>query len=132
MRTLTGPSSGIVHLELHTAASGEAARFLRQLFGWRSEVVGSTSTVGAYRALGLGDRVGGGIVECGQAQAQWVPYVMVDDVDGAVALARQLGAKVLLDPREGPAGRRSVISTPASGVIALWQLRALPPDRGRP
>jgi predicted enzyme related to lactoylglutathione lyase len=28
---------------------------------------------------------------------------------------------VLLEPREGPAGWRSVITTPEAGQIALWQ-----------
>jgi hypothetical protein len=28
---------------------------------------------------------------------------------------------VLLAPREGPAGWRSVLATPAGGEIALWQ-----------
>jgi hypothetical protein len=28
---------------------------------------------------------------------------------------------VLLEPREGPAGWRSVVSTPAGGEIAFWQ-----------
>jgi predicted enzyme related to lactoylglutathione lyase len=35
--------------------------------------------------------------------------------------ARQLGASVLLAPREGPAGWRSVISAPQCGELALWQ-----------
>jgi hypothetical protein len=28
---------------------------------------------------------------------------------------------VLLEPREGPAGWRSVVAAPAAGEIALWQ-----------
>jgi hypothetical protein len=28
---------------------------------------------------------------------------------------------VLLEPREGPAGWRSVITEPAGGEVALWQ-----------
>jgi hypothetical protein len=33
----------------------------------------------------------------------------------------ELGAGVLLPPREGPAGWRSVVATPAGGEIAFWQ-----------
>lgn len=40
--------------------------------------------------------------------------------------ARRLGASVLLEPREGPAGWRSVLATREGGEIALWQ-----PKRGR-
>jgi predicted enzyme related to lactoylglutathione lyase len=31
------------------------------------------------------------------------------------------GASVLLEPREGPAGWRSVAASPAGGEIAFWQ-----------
>jgi predicted enzyme related to lactoylglutathione lyase len=51
----------------------------------------------------------------------WLPYVQVDCVDEATDRARELGAGVLLAPREGPAGWRSVIATPEGGQIALWQ-----------
>jgi hypothetical protein len=32
-----------------------------------------------------------------------------------------LGASVVLSPREGPAGWRSVLAIPAGGEVALWQ-----------
>jgi predicted enzyme related to lactoylglutathione lyase len=51
----------------------------------------------------------------------WLPYVAVDRVDEATDAARELGATVLLEPREGPAGWRSTIATAAGGEIALWQ-----------
>jgi hypothetical protein len=35
--------------------------------------------------------------------------------------ARQLGASVLLAPREGPAGWHCVVSAPQCGELALWQ-----------
>jgi hypothetical protein len=34
-----------------------------------------------------------------------------------------LGAAVLLEPREGPAGWRSVVAAPGAGELALWQPR---------
>src|SRR5215211_3309208 len=39
----------------------------------------------------------------------------------ALELGGLLGAEVLLEPREGPAGWRSVVATPAGGEIAFWQ-----------
>ena len=35
--------------------------------------------------------------------------------------SQRLGARVLLAPREGPAGWRSVVATPAAGEVAFWQ-----------
>jgi uncharacterized protein len=51
----------------------------------------------------------------------WLPYVEVDRIDAITDRARRLGASVLLEPREGPAGWRSVVATPAGGEIAFWQ-----------
>jgi predicted enzyme related to lactoylglutathione lyase len=51
----------------------------------------------------------------------WLPYVEVDEIDESTENARQLGASVLLAPREGPAGWRSVVSAPDGGELAIWQ-----------
>lgn len=109
----------VVHLELHTG-DGEAARaFYGALFGWRSEVVDSGA--GPYLALGMSGPVGGGMVECGIEPALWLPYVEVPEIFAATRRAEELGATVLLPPREGPAGWRSVVSLPAGGQLACWQ-----------
>ena len=63
----------------------------------------------------------GGIVECSTKRPLWLPYVQVDDIVRATDRARGLGARVLLEPREGPAGWRSVIATATGGEIAFWQ-----------
>jgi predicted enzyme related to lactoylglutathione lyase len=112
-------STPVVHLELHTPDLGRARAFYAELCGWRRERVEAGG--GAYEALELGGSLGGGIVECGTARSVWLPYVEVTEIGGATERARSLGAAVLLEPREGPAGWRSVISSPAGGEIAFWQ-----------
>jgi uncharacterized protein len=109
----------VVHLELHTSDLTEARSFYSDLVGWRAEQV--TTDSGSYVALDLGAGVGGGIVQCGTPRSLWLPYVGVDEIDHATTRAQELGASVLLGPREGPAGWRSVVSTPAGGEIAFWQ-----------
>jgi uncharacterized protein len=111
--------SPVVHLELHTGDLSRASAFYAQLCGWRPEQIDTRS--GSYHALGLGGGFGGGIVECGTRRALWLPYVEVDRIDAATDRARTLGASVLLGPREGPAGWRSVVATPQGGEIAFWQ-----------
>ena len=37
------------------------------------------------------------------------------------AVARQFGARALLEPRDGLAGWRCVLSTPDAGVVVYWQ-----------
>jgi predicted enzyme related to lactoylglutathione lyase len=113
------PPSRVVHLELHTGDLAGASAFYSRLLHWRAEQIDTAS--GSYYALDLGAAVGGGMVECGARRALWLPYVEVPRIDSATDLARRLGANVLLAPREGPAGWRSVVATPASGELALWQ-----------
>ena len=109
----------VVHLELHTGDLPDARDFYAALFGWRSERIDTAH--GSYEALELGGKIGGGLVECGVERPLWIPYVEVDRVQPAVARALALGATVLLESREGPAGWRSVIATASGAQVALWQ-----------
>jgi predicted enzyme related to lactoylglutathione lyase len=109
----------VVHLELHTGSLERARAFYAELFGWKEERVDTGRR--SYLALELGRGLGGGIVECATDRALWLPYVEVSDITAATDGARASGATVLLEPREGPAGWRSVVATQAAGEIALWQ-----------
>jgi predicted enzyme related to lactoylglutathione lyase len=116
MNTNPGP---VVHLELHTADQVGASAFYARLLRWRPALI--RASTGSYLAVELGDGLGGGIVECGTQRPLWLPYVEVDHVEELTERARRLGATVLLEPREGPAGWRSVLSTCEGGEIALWE-----------
>jgi uncharacterized protein len=110
----------VVHLELHTGDLPRACAFYARLCGWHSEWI--NAACGSYLALAqLGAGVGGGIVECETTRALWLPYVEVAQIGEATERARELGASVLLDSREGPAGWRSVVAAPAGAEIAFWQ-----------
>jgi predicted enzyme related to lactoylglutathione lyase len=114
-------SNPVVHLELHTGDLRRARALYAELCGWRAEWIGTRA--GSYLSLELGDRFGGGIVECGIRRPRWLPYVEVPEIAEATSWARNLGASVLLEPREGPAGWRSVVDTPSGGEIAFWQTK---------
>lgn len=107
-----------MHLELHTRDLAEARGFYAELCGWPEELVGAGRA--SYLALELGD-IGGGIVECATPRPVWVPYVEVRQICEVTDRARRLGATVLLEPREGPHGWRSVVTTVQGGEIAFWQ-----------
>lgn len=109
----------VVHLELHTHDLPAARRFYTELLRWRAEQIDVRS--GTYQALELGADLDGGIVACGARRATWLPYVAVDELFAVTEHARELGASVLLEPREGPTGWRSVLATRESGEVALWQ-----------
>jgi predicted enzyme related to lactoylglutathione lyase len=109
----------VVHLELHTGDLPRARAFYERLCGWPPERI--VTPHGSYVALELGGGLGGGIVECDVQRPLWLPYVDVPDIGAATDRARRMGASVLLGPREGAAGWRSVVATPAGGHLALWQ-----------
>ena len=115
------PPRPVVHLELHTHDQVRASAFYAQLLDWRPELV--RAAAGSYLALDTGPHLGGGVVECRTRRPLWLPYVEVDRIDHATERARELGAAVLLEPRDGPSGRRSIVSTPYAGEIALWEPR---------
>ena len=109
----------VVHLELHTGNLPRACAFLTRMFRWRAERIDVAGC--SYLALELGDAIDGGVVEQDTDRPLWLPYVEVADVFDAAAQADVLGASVLLEPREGPAGWRSVVHAPAAGTLGLWQ-----------
>ncbi len=111
--------SRLVHLELHTHDLPGASTFYRELLGWRTERLGCQW--GNYHGLALAGAVDGGIVECAARRPIWLPYVEVQEIEAMTERGRALGAAVLLEPREGPAGWRSVLATSEGGEIALWQ-----------
>jgi predicted enzyme related to lactoylglutathione lyase len=113
--------NSVIHLELHTGDLPGAVAFYGQLLGWRPERIRAGN--GSYLTMGLGDRVGGGIVECESEHPLWVPYVAVPDVFRTTDQAAGLGGEVVLAPREGRHGWRSVVSTPDGGELAFWQPR---------
>jgi predicted enzyme related to lactoylglutathione lyase len=112
-------SNPVVHLELHTGDLSRASAYYARLCGWRLERIAAGS--GSYLALEWDGGFGGGIVECETARPLWLPYVEVAEVAVVTERARELGAAVLLEPREGPAGWRSVVVAPAGGEMAFWQ-----------
>jgi len=112
----------VVHLELHTGDADRAGAFYSRLLRWRQGRIDIASR--SYLALELGGALGGGIVECGTRRSLWLPYVEVNQIEKVTNQAVGLGASVLLEPRAGPAGWRSVVSTPEGGEIAFWQPKA--------
>jgi predicted enzyme related to lactoylglutathione lyase len=109
----------VVHLELHTGDREGASAFYADLLRWRTERI--EAGCASYHALALGGAFRGGIVQCPTRRPVWLPYVEVDRVDEVTDRAGRLGARVLLEPREGPAGWRSVVRSQSGAELALWQ-----------
>ncbi len=113
------PANSVVHLELLTGNKARACAFYTQLFGWRAETIRAAGS--SYLGLALGRALAGGIVERDLERSLWLPYVEVADIEQITERARSLGASVVLEPREGPAGWRSIVESSAGAEVALWQ-----------
>lgn len=111
--------SPVVHLELHTGNLARACSLYSRLCGWRVEPMQAGAR--SYHGLDWSGGYDGGVVECGTDRALWLPYVEVPRIDEATENARRSGATVLFEPREGPAGWRSVVSVPDGAELAFWQ-----------
>jgi predicted enzyme related to lactoylglutathione lyase len=109
----------IVHLELRTPNLPQACAFYTGLLGWSAQTI--RWGPGSYVALELAEGIGGGVVEQESERPLWIPYIEVADLGETVAAACRLGGSVTLEPREGPAGWRSVLTAPGCGELALWQ-----------
>jgi uncharacterized protein len=126
MSTSKASRNPVVHLELHTGALPQASALYTELCGWRPEWI--ETRTGSYLSMEVGDELGGGIVECATRRPLWLPYVEVSEIAEATDRARRLGASILLEPREGPVGWRSVAVTPCGGEIAFWQPKVRRPS----
>jgi uncharacterized protein len=118
----------LAHLELHTVDQAGASAFYSALLGWRPERIEAGER--SYLTLDLGEGPSGGIVECGTQHSLWLPYISVPEVNEVTERAERLGGSVLLAPREGPAGWRSVVRAPDGGEIAFWQSKSPVPLEG--
>lgn len=108
--------------ELLTTDVAAAKKFYSRLFGWTTEDMqmdgGFTYTVVKAEADGIG-----GIMsmppQAGEMPPHWGVYVTVNDVDATAKLAEELGAKILLPPRDIPkVGRFCVLQDPQGAVIS--------------
>jgi uncharacterized protein len=107
--------STFVWFDLRANDVGGAGDFYGKLLGWNVQGQEGHSMI-------AGD--GGpwaAIVPHENKDDAWVPYVQVDDVDAATARAAELGATVLHEAMDGPAGRFSTIRDTGGAPIALWQ-----------
>src|SRR5689334_12438889 len=121
------PEVGTVGWTDLTVPNAEEVRdFYHQVVGWTPQPLdmgGYSDFVMAAPASGKG--VAGVCHARGSnvgLPAQWLIYIVVEDVDQSAARCVELGGKLIAGPKDmGGQGRYCVFQDPAGAVAALWQ-----------
>jgi predicted enzyme related to lactoylglutathione lyase len=110
--------------ELVTPDPERALAYYKEIMGWRVESQ-PMGPIGTYHLLHVGDQQVGGIMKTppgAPPKAQWFPYILVDDVDGAARRVSSLGGKVMKAADDIPnIGRFAVAIDPTGAVFALFK-----------
>jgi hypothetical protein len=127
---MTKPKTGEIGWnELITTNTNAATTFYGKLFGWQSSPFtpeGMPAGAPPYNLFKLDPNtmgVGGMMqVPDPKMPPQWIPYVVVDDVDASLANATKLGAKTLVPAMSvGEIGRIAIIQDPQGATIGLHE-----------
>lgn len=115
--------------DLSTRAPEAAEAFYRNLLGWSFREVAP-----GYWSISMGDLLIGGMrtMEADEAgfPASWMPYFVVEDAEKAAARVQELGGRIVVPPREVPAGRFLVVADPQLAVSGLIEMGPEGPARG--
>lgn len=109
--------------ELHTNDANQALAFYEKVVGFDHHAL-DMGPAGTYHVVSKGGVDRGGVTRHlpGGMAPHWLPYVKVDDVDGTLARAAGLGARVTMGPHDIPGiGRFGVISDPTGALLALMR-----------
>ena len=115
--------------ELVTKDTSSAASFYGKLFGWQAEpfkAQGMPSDAPPYMLFKIDpNSMGvGGMMQTMHPEmpSQWIPYVVVENVDQSLAKANKLGAKTCVPVMSiGEIGRIAVITDPQGATIGLHE-----------
>ncbi len=109
--------------ELDTSNVAAAKKFYAGMLGWKTQPFGKG---GDYTLFKKGRDMVGGLMKCPKhgKPAQWVPYVVVDNVDATAKKAAKLKAKIMMPPFDMPdVGRIAVLLDPQGAVIGIFKPR---------
>lgn len=110
--------------ELVTTDVESASAFYTNLFGWSTVPFGQE-----YILFNREDQSVAGMMKSRQPgrPAQWIGYVSVEDVDGSVAKAIELGGGIVVPSMDIPeVGRIAVVIDPQEALIGLFRPISIP------
>lgn len=115
------PNGSIVHLELHSEDTEATEAFYEEVFDWSFEALPETD----YRIITLPSPPDGGILPRqgeGFVPPHTLTYILVEEVNGALARVHEAGGKVLGERYEiEEFGAFGVFEAPGGIVQAVWE-----------
>ena len=110
--------------ELITREKDASVEFYTNLFGWTADEMPMPGG-GSYTMFKQGERMVAGLVEpppeAEGAPTAWLSYINVEDVDAAVAKAKELGAHICKDRTDIPMGSFAIVADPQGAAFAFWK-----------
>ena len=112
-----------VHVELNSTNLPQAKKFYAKLFDWdfKDHEMPEGYT---YTSIDVGKGTGGGMMKqlMPDVPSNWMPYVLVDDIEAMTAKAEKLGANVCKGVTDVMGmGRLSVFTDPTGALLGLWE-----------
>src|SRR5882672_9583198 len=120
---IAGVAGTLCWADLSTPDAKRAGDFYSALFGW--QIAAGENDKSGYLHIKNGEHFIGGIPPAEHRQPgippHWLAYFWVDDVDASAAKAKQLGAKLCLEPMTiENVGRMAVIADPQGAAFAIF------------
>ena len=133
--TEAGAQGQPIWYELMVPDPAAVREFYRATLGWEIATEGDTSATGSeYRMIGRADggAIGGALTikeeMQGKAPPRWLTYFDVDDVEAAVARAKELGANLWMGPMDIGVGTIALLSDPQGAPFYVMD-PVPPPDQ---
>ncbi|MGO4402772.1 VOC family protein [Bosea sp. RAF48] len=113
----------ITHFEIYGDEPEKPSKFYGALFGWRMEQVEGLDYWRIHLDPADIDSVGGGLTYQPKADPKgWLQFVNVESIDDSLALAEQMGAKVVRPKTAVPrTAWVAVLADPSGNMFAVWQ-----------
>lgn len=118
----------VVHFEIGCKDNAKTAGFYSKLLGWNMQAYGPASMIDTGNCTNDGKVAGppninGHINSLGHEPHNYcVVYAMVDDLEGTIKKAQELGGSPLVPPQEVPGmGHFAWIKDPEGTIFGLWK-----------
>lgn len=124
---IAGEDGTLCWADLSTPDQARAGKFYSEMFGWEMMADTDDKPASGYLHIKNGEDFIGGIPPAAHrnphAPPHWLAYFQVSNCDASAAKAKQLGAKLYLEPMTvEDVGRMAVVADPQGAAFSIFQV----------